>query len=38
VNAEARYLRSQFRDQNAAGFGEEFVEYTRISGGAVLRF
>jgi hypothetical protein len=38
VNGEARYLRSQFRDQNAAGFGEEFVTYTRISGGAVFRF
>jgi hypothetical protein len=38
VNVEARYLRSQFRDQSTAGFGEEFVEYTRLSGGAVFRF
>ena len=38
VNVEARYLHSQFGDQNAAGFGEEFVAYTRISGGAVFRF
>lgn len=38
VNVEARYLHSQFRDQSAAGFGEEFVAYTRISGGAVFRF
>jgi Outer membrane protein beta-barrel domain len=38
VNVEARYLRSQFQDQHAAGFGEEFVAYTRISGGAVFRF
>lgn len=38
LNVEARYLRSQFRDQSAAGFGEEFVAYTRISAGAVFRF
>jgi len=38
VNADARYLRSQFGDQSAGGFGEEFVTYTRISGGAVFRF
>src|SRR5262245_27407971 len=38
VNVDVRYLRSQFGDQNDAGFGEEFVHYTRISGGAVFRF
>jgi hypothetical protein len=38
VDVEARYLRSQYRHQNTVGFGEAFVSYTRISGGAVFRF
>ena len=38
VNADVRYFRSQFGDPNGAGFGEQFVEFTRISAGAVMRF
>ena len=38
LNVDARYLRSQFRDPNAASFDEQFVSYTRIAGGAVFRF
>jgi hypothetical protein len=38
VRADVRYFRSQFGDQSLAGFGEEFVAYTRVSGAAVVRF
>jgi hypothetical protein len=38
VNADVRYFRSQFGNPNSAGFGEQFVDFTRISGGAVVRF
>ena len=38
VYGEVRYFRSQFGEQNQAGFGEEFVTYTRVSGGIVFRF
>lgn len=38
VNGEVRYVRSRFGDQNHAGFGEEFVAFTRVTLGAVLRF
>jgi len=38
ITGEIRYFRSQFRDPDQAGFGEEFVSYTRISGGVVFRF
>jgi len=38
ITVDARYLRSQYRDQGTAGFGEEYVTYTRISGGALFRF
>jgi hypothetical protein len=35
--AEAKYFRSQFAQQNAAGLGEEFVAFPRISSGVLLR-
>lgn len=38
LNAEIRYFRSRFGEQNQAGFGEEFVALTRVTGGVVLRF
>jgi len=38
ITVDARYLRSQYNDQGIAGFGEEFVAYTRVAGGAVFRF
>lgn len=38
VSADVRYFRSQFGDPNSAGFGEQFVAFTRISAGGVVRF
>lgn len=38
VHVDTRYLRSQFNDQSGARFVEEFVTFTRMSGGAVFRF
>jgi hypothetical protein len=38
LNTEVRYFKSQFGEQNQAGFGEEFVSFARISGGVVFRF
>ena len=38
LNADIKYFKSQHGDQNRASFGEEFVAYTRLAGGVVLRF
>ena len=38
LNADVKYFRSQYGDQSRGSFSEEFVAYTRIAGGAVLRF
>lgn len=38
INAEARYFRSRFGEQNVAGFGDEYVAFTRVIAGAVVRF
>ena len=38
INADVRYFRTQFGDVDPAGFSEQFVSFTRLSGGVVLRF
>jgi Outer membrane protein beta-barrel domain len=38
LNADIKYFRSQYGDQNSASFGEEFVTFTRLAGGVTLRF
>jgi hypothetical protein len=38
VNGEVRYFRSQFGDADSAGFSEQFVTFTRVTVGAVVRF
>jgi hypothetical protein len=38
LNADVRYFRTQFGDVDPAGFGEQFVSFTRLTGGLVLRF
>ena len=37
-NADVRYFKTQFGDIDRAGFSEQFVSFTRITGGAGLRF
>ena len=38
INADVRYFKTQYRDVDQAGFGEEFVSFTRLTAGVVLRF
>jgi hypothetical protein len=38
VNADVRYFKTQFGDLDRAGFSEQFVSFTRLTGGLVLRF
>ena len=38
VNADVRYFKTQFGDVDRAGFSEQFVSFTRLTGGVVLRF
>ena len=38
INADVRYFKTQFGDVDRAGFSERFVSFTRLTGGAVLRF
>jgi hypothetical protein len=38
VNADVRYFKSQYGDAGRAGFSEQFVSFTRLTGGLVLRF
>jgi hypothetical protein len=38
INADVRYFKTQFGDLDRAGFSEQFVSFTRLTGGVVLRF
>lgn len=38
INADVRYFKTQFGDVDRAGFSEQFVSFTRFTGGVVLRF
>jgi hypothetical protein len=38
INADVRYFKTQYGDLDRAGFSEQFVSFTRITGGLVLRF
>ena len=38
VNADVRYFKTQYGDVDPAGFSEQFVSFTRLTGGVVLRF
>jgi len=38
LNADVRYFKTQFGDVDRAGFSEEFVSFTRLTTGVVLRF
>jgi hypothetical protein len=38
LNADVRYFKTQFGDVDRAGFSEQFVSFTRITGGVMLRF
>ena len=38
VNADVRYFKTQYGDVGRAGFSEQFVSFTRLTGGVVLRF
>jgi outer membrane protein with beta-barrel domain len=38
VNADVRYFKTQFGDVDKAGFSEQFVSFTRVTAGVVLRF
>ena len=38
INADVRYFKTQFGDVDRAGFSEQFVSFTRLAGGVVLRF
>ena len=38
INADARYFKTQYGDVDQAGFSEQFVSFTRLTGGVVLRF
>ena len=37
-NADVRYFKTQYGDVGRAGFSEQFVSFTRLTGGVVLRF
>jgi hypothetical protein len=38
VNADVRYFKTQYGDVDRAGFSEQFVSFTRLTAGVVLRF
>jgi hypothetical protein len=38
INADVRYFRTQTGDLDQSGFNEQFVSFTRLTGGVVLRF
>jgi hypothetical protein len=38
INADVRYFKTQYGDVDRAGFSEQFVSFTRLTGGLVLRF
>ena len=38
ISADVRYFKSQYGDVGRAGFSEQFVSFTRLTGGVVLRF
>jgi outer membrane protein with beta-barrel domain len=38
LNADVRYFKTQFGDVGRGGFGEQFVSFTRLTAGVVLRF
>ena len=38
INADVRYFKTQYGDVGRAGFTEEFVSFTRVTGGVVIRF
>ena len=38
VAADVRYFKTQVGDVDRAGFSEQFVSFTRLTGGVVLRF
>ena len=38
LNADVRYFKTQFGDVDRAGFSEQFVSFTRLTAGVVLRF
>ena len=38
INADVRYFKTQFGDVDRAGFSEQFVSFTRLTAGMVLRF
>ena len=38
INADVRYFKTQFGDVDRAGFSEQFVSFTRLTGGMLLRF
>jgi hypothetical protein len=37
-NADVRYFKTQYGDVDRAGFSEQFVSFTRLTGGVMLRF
>jgi hypothetical protein len=38
VSADLRYFKTRFGDVDRAGFSEQFVSFTRVTGGLALRF
>jgi outer membrane protein with beta-barrel domain len=38
INADVRYFKTEFGEVDRAGFSEQFVSFTRVTGGVVLRF
>ena len=38
INGDVRYFKTQYGDADRAGFSEQFVSFTRVTGGVVLRF
>ena len=38
INADVRYFKTQFGEIDRAGFSEQFVSFTRFTGGVALRF
>ena len=38
LNADVRYFKTQYGDVGRGGFSEQFVSFTRLTGGVVLRF
>ena len=38
INADVRYFRTQYGDVDPSGFSQQFLSFTRITAGALLRF